>query len=161
MIKVLFICLGNICRSPLAEAILNAKVEANGLKDKVIADSCGTSDFHIGEVPDERTLACAAKHQIPIQHRGRQLHRSDFKNFDFLIAMDSSNYENSLKVANKYKIKADNLRLMSDFSSNGSFRDIPDPYYGGQEGFEQVYCILDESIDKLLEELKKDPRVNE
>jgi len=156
MIKVLFICLGNICRSPLAEAILIHKIKEKGLKDSIIVDSCGTSDFHIGELPDERTLACAAKHQLSIRHRGRQILRSDLKSFDYLIAMDTSNLKNVQKLAGKYKITPKNLLLMSNFKNGLEFRDVPDPYYGGEEGFEEVYEILDSSIDELLSSLEKE-----
>lgn len=156
MIKVLFVCLGNICRSPLAEAILTHKVKEKGLANSIVADSCGTSDFHIGELPDERTLACATKHQLSIQHRGRQILRSDFKGFDYFIAMDTSNYDNVQKLAGKYKIMPKNLFLMSNFKNGLDFQDVPDPYYGGEEGFEQVYKILDSSIDELLRRLENE-----
>lgn len=156
MIKVLFVCLGNICRSPLAEAIMKHKVKVKGLDSSIVADSCGTSDFHIGELPDERTLACAAKHKLSIQHRGRQILRSDFKGFDYLIAMDTSNYENIEKLAGKFKITPKNLFLMSAFKNGMDFKDVPDPYYGGEEGFEQVYEILDSSIEGLLSKLEKE-----
>lgn len=155
MIKVLFVCLGNICRSPLAEAILIQKVKERGLSNSIVVDSCGTSDFHIGELPDERTLACADKHQLTIQHRGRQILRSDFKGFDYLIAMDRSNLENVQKLAGKYRIVPKNLFLMSNFKNGLEFKDVPDPYYGGEEGFEEVYEILNSSIDDLLLTLEK------
>jgi protein-tyrosine phosphatase len=140
----------------LAEAILIHKIKEKGLKDSIIVDSCGTSDFHIGELPDERTLACAAKHQLSIRHRGRQILRSDLKSFDYLIAMDTSNLENVQKLAGKYKITPKNLLLMSNFKNGLEFRDVPDPYYGGEEGFEEVYEILDSSIDELLSSLEKE-----
>lgn len=160
MIKVLFVCLGNICRSPLAEAILTQKVKERGLSNRIVVDSCGTSDFHIGELPDERTLACAAKHQLSIHHRGRQILRSDFKGFDYLIAMDSYNLENVQKLAGKYKIMPKNLFLMSKFKNGLDFKDVPDPYYGGEEGFEEVYEILNASIDELLQNLEKELEKN-
>jgi len=160
MIKVLFVCLGNICRSPLAEAILIQKVRERGLSSRIVVDSCGTSDFHIGELPDERTLACAAKHQLSIKHRGRQILRSDFKGFDYLIAMDTSNLENVQKLAGKYKLAPKNLFLMSNFKNGLDFNNVPDPYYGGEEGFEQVFDILDSSIDQLLSTLEKELNKN-
>lgn len=100
MIKVLFVCLGNICRSPLAEAIFNQKIKNMGLEKKFLCDSAGTSDFHIGELPDERTINCAFRYGLPISHRGRQINRTDFRDFDYIVAMDDNNMRslNNLKA---------------------------------------------------------------
>ncbi len=101
MIKVLFVCLGNICRSPLAEGIFNAKVKSMGLEKHLQSDSAGTSDYHIGELPDERTLRCAKEKGIPIQHRGRQVHRTDFRDFTYIVAMDEHNLKNLNQLKKK------------------------------------------------------------
>ncbi|TVP49011.1 MAG: low molecular weight phosphotyrosine protein phosphatase [Mongoliibacter sp.] len=154
MIKVLFVCLGNICRSPLAEAIFNHKVKNLGLQQKLICDSCGTSDYHIGELPDERTLACLENHKIAINHRARKLNRVDIREFDYLIAMDQSNKENIEQLIFKNSLKHNNVYLIREFQPDTDNLDVPDPYYGGQDGFENVYQILDDSIDRFLEHIK-------
>jgi protein-tyrosine phosphatase len=154
MVKVLFICLGNICRSPLAEGIFNQKVKQLGLEDKFSSDSCGTSDYHIGELPDERTLACAQKNNILISHRARQLNRVDLRDFDYLVAMDMSNKRNIQNLMTRHNIKHKQLFLLREFHPNPDQIEVPDPYYGGEEGFEQVYKIIEESLDHFLERLK-------
>lgn len=154
MIKVLFICLGNICRSPLAEAIFNHKIEQFGLNKKFTSDSCGTSDYHIGELPDERAIQCAKKHNLPMKHRARQLNRVDVREFDYLIAMDTSNLKNIHKLIASTNQQHEQVHLLRDFQSHPDSLEVPDPYYGGDDGFEDVFNILDDSITKLLEHLK-------
>jgi protein-tyrosine phosphatase len=160
MIKVLFICLGNICRSPLAEAIFNHKVEENGLQGKIKSDSCGTSDYHIGEFPDERSLACAKNRGILINHRGRQINRLDLKDFDYLIVMDQTNLINVQNLLDQYKLYHQHLYLMRDFQNNADHPDVPDPYYGDSAGFETVFDILEESLENFLMKIKKDHAFN-
>ena len=154
MVKVLFVCLGNICRSPLAEAIFNHKIKQLGLKEKFFSDSCGTSDYHIGELPDERTILCAKRHDINIHHRARQLNRVDIREFDYLIAMDFSNKKNIQSLMDSFRLEHDQIFLMREFQPNPDHIEVPDPYYGGEDGFENVYQILDNSIDHFLEHLK-------
>lgn len=154
MIKVLFVCLGNICRSPLAEAIFNHKIELLGMAGKFKSDSAGTSDFHIGELPDERTLKCAAKYQLKINHRGRQVNRTDFRDFDYILAMDDNNFRNLNNLKVRYKFPDKEIFMMRDFTNEPQGLSVPDPYYGGEEGFEEVYRILDEAIDGFLEQIK-------
>lgn len=155
MIKVLFVCLGNICRSPLAKAIFDHKLKNTGLNTHFKSDSAGTSDFHIGELPDERTLKCASKYGISINHRGRQVNRTDFRDFDYIIAMDGHNLRNlnNLKVRMGFGEKE--IHLMRDFVPGNEGKSVPDPYYGGEEGFEAIYQILNEAIDNFLTQIKE------
>ena len=155
MIKVLFVCLGNICRSPMAEGIFNAKIKGLGLEKAIQSDSAGTSDYHIGELPDERTLGCAQRHGMGIKHRGRQVQQSDFRDFAYIIAMDSSNLENlqQLKLQSRFPDKE--IFLMRNFAAGETGLAVPDPYYGGQEDFEEVYHILDAALDGFLNQLKE------
>jgi protein-tyrosine phosphatase len=159
MVKVLFICLGNICRSPLAEAIFNHKIQKNGLESKFKSDSCGTSDYHIGELPDDRTLKCALKYELPINHRARQINRVDLREFDYLIAMDHSNKRNVQSLLDQFKIQHEKLFLIREFHPESDSLEVPDPYYGGEDGFEKVYRILDESIEHFLQHLREDHNI--
>jgi len=156
MIKVLFICLGNICRSPLAEAIFNHKIKERGLEKKFQADSCGTSDYHIGELPDERTISCAEKFGIKINHRGRQLNKLDFKTFDYLLVMDESNMEKVKAYMRTLGLHHGKLFLLRDLESTSPI-EVPDPYYGVEKDFNDMYDILNEAIDKLLEKILTEP----
>jgi protein-tyrosine phosphatase len=153
-IKVLFVCLGNICRSPLAEALFSDKVKRKGLHVHIEADSCGTSNYHIGDLPDERTRANAQENGIHISHRGRQISSHDLEQFDFILAMDRSNHTNILRLPNadrhKHKVK-----LMREFDPEGDHDEVPDPYYGGQRGFQEVFEILDRSTEQLLAYLEQ------
>ncbi len=155
IVKVLFVCLGNICRSPLAEAIFNHKINQSNLIHKFSSDSCGTSDYHIGELPDERTLNCAAKYGIPIQHRARQINRVDLRDFDYLIAMDNSNKKNISTLLQNHNINHDRIFLIREFQPETDSLEVPDPYYGGSECFEEVYGILNDAIEHFLEHLRK------
>jgi len=159
MIKVLFVCLGNICRSPLAEAIFNHKLKAQDLIGKFSCDSCGTSDYHIGELPDERTLKCAKRNNTPIYHRGRQLHRVDIREFHYIIAMDNSNKKIIQNQIEQSGLKHNKVFLMRDFQLSPENTDVPDPYYGDEDGFDTVYNILDDSIDSFLEHLKSEYKI--
>lgn len=152
MLNVLFVCLGNICRSPLAEAVFNHKVKQADLDGKITADSAGTGDYHIGCDPDERSINVALKYEIPISHKGRQFHYMDGKNFDYILAMDEANYRN---IIHELGDKHQGLYLMRDFDPEGK-GDVPDPYWSDGDGFEQVYRILDRSIDNFLKFIKKE-----
>jgi protein-tyrosine phosphatase len=139
----------------MAEAIFNQKIKKYGLEDKFGSDSCGTSDYHIGELPDERTLKCAEKYQLRINHRARQINRVDLREFHYLVVMDQANRKNVKSLLDKYKIQHKQLYLMREFQPESEDIDVPDPYYGGEEGFDRVYEILDDSIEHFLNHLKE------
>ena len=143
MKKVLFVCLGNICRSPLGEAIFNYKVGSN-----MIADSAGTAAYHVGENPDHRSIAVAQKHGVPIHHKARKFVEEDFERFDYILAMDRSNY-NDMRSLTRGSV--DHMFLLREFDpqANGTM-DVPDPYYGGPEGFENVFQMVSRSVDELI-----------
>jgi protein-tyrosine-phosphatase len=139
----------------MAEGIFNAKVKSLGLDKHLQSDSAGTSDYHIGELPDERTIRCTQKNGVEIQHRGRQVHPTDFRDFTYIVAMDSSNLRNLevLKLQSRFPNKE--IFLMRNFAAEETGLPVPDPYYGGEKEFEEVYAILDEALDGFLNHLKK------
>jgi protein-tyrosine phosphatase len=155
-IKLLFVCLGNICRSPAAENLMNHLVEAQGLGDRITCDSAGTSGYHIGEPPDRRMTLAARQRGIPMQGAARQFQRSDFEHFDWILAMDEDNYDDILRLdpQGQYRHK---VRLMCDFCTRSQARSVPDPYYGGPEGFDKVLDLLTDACEGLLAHLKTSP----
>ena len=148
--KLLFVCLGNICRSPSAENIMNHLIEEAGLSDRITCDSAGTASYHIGSPPDSRMALAARKRDIELLGEARQFTRKDFENFDLILAMDRENYRNilALDATGKYK---DKVRLMCDFCQKYDLKEVPDPYYGGPEGFDRVIDLLHDASEGLLE----------
>jgi protein-tyrosine phosphatase len=152
--KVLFVCLGNICRSPLAEAIFKHKIRERKLANSFEGDSCGTANYHIGDTPDQRTIKNAEKNGVKIDHVGRQLTERDIESFDYILAMDKSNYNNIFKLANAEE-HADKIHMMRDFDTDTKGGEVPDPYYGAERGFQEVFEILDRSLDGFIDYLQE------
>jgi protein-tyrosine phosphatase len=147
--KILMVCLGNICRSPLAEGILKSKLPQNNFT----VDSAGTSNYHIGELPDKRSIAVANKHNIDISNqRGRLFSIDDFEKFDLIYAMDSSNFENIIKLA-RTTDDISKVNLILDEIPNYHLTDVPDPYYGGPNGFNNVFKMLDLACHNISNKL--------
>lgn len=145
------VCLGNICRSPLAEGILQSKLPSN----QFLVDSAGTGNWHAGQGPDERSIATAKNRGLDIScQKARQIRTSDFMEFDHIYVMDSSNYRDVLALAPDAASRA-KVKLMMDEVHPGAGVDVPDPYFGGPEGFDKVYDMLDEACGIVAEKLIK------
>lgn len=143
------VCLGNICRSPLADGLLREKVKQ--LKLDVIVDSAGTSNHHVGQAPDSRMRATSQLMGLSIEDlRARQFTKSDFKNFDLIFVMDKSNYANVISLANTAEEKAKVHLMLNELYPNQDL-EVPDPYFGGEQGFKEVYNLLDEATNALIE----------
>lgn len=155
MKKVLFVCLGNICRSPAAEGVFIHLVNEAGLSEHFRIDSAGTSSFHVGERADSRMLDHASRRGIDLPSRSRQFVKEDFQNFDYIIAMDRSNHRNILGVSNSSEDHK-KVFMMSDFKIAREEIDVPDPYYGGAAGFEEVLDIVTDGSKGLFLRIKKE-----
>ena len=156
--KILFVCLGNICRSPAAEAVMTRLLKNNNLVDSVEVDSAGTIDYHEGEPADARMRVYAEKRGYNLNSIARKFNPdTDFEKFDYIITMDNNNFEEikDLDLDNKFTNK---IFKMTDFLNNYDEAEIPDPYYGGKEGFENVLDILEDAAAGLLEKLENDFR---
>jgi protein-tyrosine phosphatase len=153
MIKVLFVCLGNICRSPTAEGVFRKLIEGKGYTDKIEVDSAGTHAYHVGEPPDERAQAAAARRGIDINHlRGRRAGIKDMKEFDYVLAMDRENLEDLLSLC---PVRHEQIiELFLTFAPQRPEREVPDPYFGGVSGFDRVLDMIEEAAEGLLEDIR-------
>ena len=155
MKQLLFVCLGNICRSPAAEAIMNKMLKDAGLEKEVICDSAGTANYHVGDLADSRMRQKAKERGYDIQSRGRQFDpEKDFEDFDYIFTMDASNYENVLKTA-KNQNQKNRVHLFTKFCQKHSIENVPDPYYGGEDGFSQVIDILEDACFFVLKQIQE------
>ena len=146
------VCLGNICRSPMADGLLRKKIEMNGLPVEV--DSAGTNGYHAGEAPDERMRKTAKQFDTPIDNlRARQFTSDDYDEFDIIYVMDQSNYDNVISLARNEKDKQ-KVKLILNESHPSKNLEVPDPYFGGEQGFVHVYQLLDEATDVVIDKLK-------
>jgi len=155
MNKILFVCMGNICRSPAAEGVMKEKVKQHGLEDFFHIDSAGLYAWHQGEMADARMRKHASRRGYNLTSRSRPVTREDFEQFDLIIGMDEDNIV--FLQAKAYGVNAlHKVRLMTDFCKEHKVNSVPDPYYGGSSGFELVLDLLEDACEGLLEELKKE-----
>jgi protein-tyrosine phosphatase len=157
--KVLFVCTGNICRSPTAEAVFRAKAAARGLGDRVFADSAGTHGYHVGDPPDPRTADAARRRGYPMTGMfARKVSAADFRAFDLVVAMDEGHHRLLQRLAPR---DSEKLRLFMDLVREATHRDVPDPYYGGPDGFDHVLDLVEAGIDALLDEIEEKLKARE
>lgn len=153
MIKVLFVCLGNICRSPMAEAVFAQLVQEAGLDKQIVVDSVGTGDWHIGEGAHRGTLAMLRQHHIPYNGQARQVTPNDLQKSDYVVAMDGGNVQD-LEALDRDGVLNGKLFLLLDFAPQQEVRFVPDPYYAGN--FDEVYRLVDMGCRGLLEHIRKE-----
>jgi protein-tyrosine phosphatase len=154
MVQVLFVCLGNICRSPMAEGVFRQLVAEAGLVDVMSADSAGTGPWHVGNPPDKRAQATAARHGIDIGgQRARQIAADDFTAFDYVLAMDGDNLQTLMRAAPTEH--QDRVQLFLNFGAADHGDDVPDPYYGGPEGFDDVFLLVQDAARGLLRHIQQ------
>ena len=155
-VRILFVCLGNICRSPTAEGVMRDLVRREGLQDAIEVDSAGTGGWHVGHPPDERSAAAAAERDIVIEGAARQVTPGDFDDFDLLVAMDRQNLADLRALAPDDEARA-RVRLFREYdsaSAGASDLDVPDPYYGGEDGFDHVLDLVEAAARGLLEDVR-------
>jgi protein-tyrosine phosphatase len=154
--RILFVCMGNICRSPTAEGVMRRLLESEGLEDRIEIDSAGTGDWHLGDPPDARATEAARRRGVTLDGAARQVRPDDFERFDLLVAMDRKNVGELLVLAPDEQA-AGKVRLLREFdpaSAGAPDLDVPDPYYGGDNGFETVLDMVEASCRGLLAELR-------
>ncbi len=153
-ISVLFVCLGNICRSPAAEAIFQSLINDKGISNQFFVDSAGTGSWHVGKKADSRMRFAAQQRNINITSNARQIREDDFLNFNYILVMDNSNFNNVLNFKNRVK-GSDFAKIlkMQDFSSIFAEKEVPDPYFGGDAGFDHVLDILEDSVSCFLKNI--------
>ncbi len=153
MTRVLMVCLGNICRSPLAQGVMEQRLRKSGLFHSVTVDSAGTQGYHLGESPDPRAVEAAARRGYDLSgQRARRVRDGDFQSFDYILAMDQDNLQQL--VARCPGAEVDRLKLLLDFAPGPDGEEVPDPYYGGEDGFERALDLIEAAVDGLILEIK-------
>jgi protein-tyrosine phosphatase len=153
MIRILMVCLGNICRSPLAQGVMEQRVRRVGLAHRVTVDSAGTQGYHLGEYPDSRAVELAARRGYDISgQRARRIRDGDFQSFDYILAMDRDNLQEL--IARCPKAESRRIKLLMDFAPGPDGREVPDPYYGGEGEFERALDLIEAAVDGLVLEVK-------
>ena len=153
MKKILFVCMGNICRSPAAEGVFQSLIDKNNLSSKISCDSAGTISFHTGKPADHRMQQAATKRGYDLTSRARQINSSDFENFDLILTMDDENYANVMRMAYSDKEKQ-RVKKFCSYCKDHSESEVPDPYYGGAKGFEHVLDLLEDGCVELLKSIR-------
>ena len=152
--RILFVCMGNICRSPSAEGVFRHALRRLAPDHGIEVDSAGTHDYHVGEPPDRRAIAAALRRGIDLSgQRARRIHPRDFAAFDLIVAMDEQNATELRALALARNADSGRIRLMMDYAPDAGRRFVPDPYYGGVEGFEEVLDLLEQAVEGLLREV--------
>jgi len=159
MVKVLFVCMGNICRSPMAEGVFRRMLEGVGLAEKVYVDSAGTHSYHIGAPPDMRSQATALRRGVDLRNlRARQVTETDLVEFDYVLAMDRDNFEHLRVLCQTPELRR-HIQLFLDFAPDLPEQEVPDPYYGGSGGFERVMDLVEEAAQGLLIDIRERYRI--
>ncbi len=160
-VRLSFVCLGNICRSPTAEAVMRHLVKKEGLEAKILLDSAGLGDWHLGEARDARSQAVGRKRGVPLEGVARQFQPDDFARFDYVLAMDRQNRDGLLRLAPDDQARA-KVRLLRSFDPQSpADAEVPDPYYGGPQGFDKVFDICEAACEGLLQHLRRTHRLDD
>ena len=152
--KILFVCLGNICRSPAAEGVFKQKIKERNLEKLFVVDSAGTGGWHVGNLPDSRMRETALSRGIELTSRSRKIEESDLYEFDHILVMDNDNLNAVKSLIRDYKNDVNSkIKLILSYSKNSKLEEVPDPYYGGQNGFDNVMDLLNDAMDGLIDSL--------
>jgi len=153
--KVIFVCLGNICRSPMADGVFNKLAKERGLEEQFHSTSAGTAGYHIGQSPDARTKIVCDLNKASIEHKGRKFEKEDLKEFDLILAMDKSNLSDILSLVIENDESRNKVKLLRSYEPDGEGKEVPDPYYGNLDDFKNVYSILENACNHLLDKIGK------